>query len=149
MNFSGTTTLERTNMKNSIRIFSLISASLLLGLAAQGQQRFSSRPAASVSYERIAALNCTPGAGLMELISSGCLWDRTKVTAVPSNPKAVGFYIAIAYQDSSGAPQVSIQITTTKDADGKFTITQPLQGIFPIISVSALELLPGELVYAQ
>ena len=105
---------------------------------------------ATVSYEQIAAgVGCDPQANWATQVSLGCLWPSIKVTAHPANPNAVGFFILTIYKSlTTGLMVTQSGFTMQRDASGDFIATFS-SGDMSEITISAIEVEPGELVTAS
>lgn len=100
-----------------------------------------------VQYSQTQAV-CGPLANLPTVLSSGCLWPSIKVTARSANPNAVGLFILVLYKSvASGVFVVQPHFTTERDSFGDFIATFP-SGDMSAITISAVEVEPGELVTA-
>lgn len=103
-------------------------------------------PAPTVSYEQIAP-DCS-GLAFPDELSSGCMGPRIKVTAHPSNPDAVGFFVLVVYTSKTfNLPVAQPHYTMERDANGDFICVFP-SGDMSQITISAAEVHPGELIVA-
>ncbi len=81
--------------------------------------------------------------------SSGCNFPRIKVTAHPSSSITLGFFVLVTYKSVMfGLPVAKPQLTTERDQNGDFIAVLP-SGDMADVVVSALEMFPGQIVYAQ
>jgi hypothetical protein len=72
-----------------------------------------------------------------------------KVTAHPSSPSVIGFFVLIAYRSITFDTVVfQPHFITQRDAKGDF-VESFLSGDMASIAISALETFPGAIVYAQ
>jgi hypothetical protein len=100
-----------------------------------------------VSAVSVPAFSDCPAAFLDEL-ASGCFFPRINVAVEDSNPRVIGFLITVTYRDADGAQRSSTVVTVTRDPDGIFRET--FYNLAPYaLTVSALELLPGQIEYAH
>jgi len=123
----------------------LISILFLTATAAFAQPEVAP-PAPTIDLKWLAP-DCS-GKSFLEELSSGCAFASLQVAATSPDPKVSGFYVLVTFTDAFGLPEWRQAVVTTKNAGGSFVAAFVL-GPVTDLKVSALELFPGRIAYAQ